>query len=682
MVTVPSGQFAGANVPDLYTLHRHYEDLIAAGGDATTLRAEKQRVMAIIREKGLYYSPEEKAGIPFPSAPEKKGFPEKPPTVTTTTTEKGKERYYIESPLGRIFISKGAYEKIKKAGGLEEIQKDIERMRLQREFQAVIHQAVESTSMGLSPVPETTKEMKMRLEEERKIEEIRRKDLGYQIAFGAKKIITGEALGAGISVLAAEGIFGKGEEEAADWRKLWTEEQRKELYFLGKGKREEVFLKTAVEVAPAVAIVGLGAGLQGISVGAKGAKIMTGVGLGVTGLGTGIAVLEAPKLNIKDVVSRTGAGALIATGGLAITYGGIKAMKATKPKTEYGEVLAVRRERITPRATLRKMQGYLTKTKLTRGFGVELKREVAPKNLFAEGRLVTKRGLLEVWKLKDVYFKVFRGVSGKAISGGELIDVARIDKQSFLKTTGVDVFMKESISVPISFETGKGFKVTMFKSTGIKPSGTGLKGIGTSLKSGFKQATVSVKNIITPITKTSISPVIVPSLTGTISKQKQAYKIQPVSITTTKQKLKQKVTPIITGVSLQQQFKGLAQLVSPIQVPFLKPITTPFTTPLTTPITTPITTPARTPIQTPRFDMPPARPVKIPSVSPPVLLPPFLPFFNLGSLTDKKRKRKGGYKRRKKYAPSIAGISFKTKFKMPKVELGIRMRGVKKRGKR
>lgn len=536
--------------------------------------------------------------------------------------------------------------------------------------QAVIGQAMTSAAYGGPSVLVTPREAIMQQQEMEKVERVRKSDIGYQTVFATKKIITGEALGAGLSVIGAERLFGKGAEEAADWRQKWVTEQRQELLSLGRGERGKVFTNVFIETAPVLATAGIGAGFQGISIGATGAKMMTGLGVGLTGVGTGIAVLEAPKLNIKGETSGFGSGILIAGAGLTLAAGGLKAMKATKTREEYGEVLAVRREEIVPKGTIKKGDGWISTTRTTKVFSMELEREIAPKNLFSEGRMIAKKGIIEMWELKGDYFQVSRAVSGKAISGKGVVDVLRIDKESLGKFTGVDVFTRESISVPISFEEQGGFKVQVAKGTG--PTGTtGLKPLS---EASFQTSRIAVTSKIEPRITTSLGPVIAPM--GGLKSEGQGVLMQPVQIQLTKQKVKTKAK--LTPVSIKSEMKsektslstkavgtslsfGSARLITPT----VGSLTTELQTQgLQTPMTQATTTKLKT------------EPIK---TSPSGGGGLALPSFSLGGVLKRRRGGKVGYKRKTRYAPSIAGVFGLGKgIKMPKFELGLRIRRPKR----
>ena len=609
---------------------------------------------ALTRTYGIAYDLVQQ-GAPIPGGTRPTDLPKEEMVEVTVTRQEGP---------GQVQVTKMV--------PISEAKKLEQQMSTGQQF---VRAGVQTASMGGPDVVITPAEA---VEQKRHMErvEAERARPDYQAAFAAKKIVTFEASAGAVSVVLA-GLRGRGAEEAEDWRSMFVSQQREEISMMLRGKKDKVFWGNVLETAPAVVFAGLGAAFQGVKIGATGAKLMTGLGAGLTAVGGGIAVIEAPKLTIKGQPSRSGAGLLMMGAGLVMAKGGLDAMKATKTKEEYGEVLAVRREEIVPKGTLKQIEGYATKTQTTKGFGLELEREIAPQNLFSEGKLVESKGMLEMWKLKGDYFMVSRAVSGKAVSGKGVIDVIRTDKQSFLKATGIDVFMKESISKPITFDTGS-FKVQV--ASGSSPTGTsGLKSMG-SLKQTFKAGSVAVMTKISPRITTSIAPTPI-SLSATGLKERQSFKLQPVQVSLSKTKIKQdlKVTPISLRTTLTQREKRSTPFKTTGM--FLTPTTIPTTITTTTPTTTTTTTPR---ITTPTFKLstpmmaPPFKPITTRTDRPG--MPPFIPLFDIGLATTSKRKRgkAKGRKRKTRYTPSIAGLSLKTGFKKPKFELGIRIRGKKR----
>lgn len=208
----------------------------------------------------------------------------------------------VEGKKVTLPISKGVAEKITKAGGLEEIYRQQQIMRMQREQVREIPKLIgkergeRAALYFISPTlyeyakehPELTTEQ---------LKEIHKRTMqpAPQVAFWAGKVVTFQTVAATTGLL-----YGKEavEEKLIGMGKLYRKEQYEIQRKLGLGARGQVFWEKTWELAPTAVLAGVTAGI--------------GVGLGVA---VGAEAIVPPTAKIVGATLKVGFGTFAVAGG-------------------------------------------------------------------------------------------------------------------------------------------------------------------------------------------------------------------------------------------------------------------------------------------------------------------------------------------------------------------------------
>jgi len=410
---------------------------------------------------------------------------------------------------------------------------------------------------------------------------------------------------------------------------------------------------------------------------------LTAISAGILGLGTFEFVRQAPKMVSPEIsVER---GEAITRGSIGITgmflgaYGVRKGWEMMfPPKKEVPrEIIAIAEEEVTPKTTVREMEGYAyTKPKKELWFEPIPKREFIPPDLFKEGKIIAERGPLQIIQYQEKYWLISKVPTGRGVVPKDLIDVLRRQEKYFGRFSGVDVHLRKEVKMPVSFETPEAYKVQIYKAPDKgwgayrklpleKQTEISKKVIRETFR-GTDQATKeAIKYLPKPLKTTAIVTTVIapPQVFPIISPKFREYQVQTTfpkqwEYALPKLKLKEEPKPKITPVEItvEKTKEKVTPIVAPLVTPFVG------VTSVVTQVTTPqqITQQIQTQLTAQKLETLPITAAVPTTVTPPPPPPTPIPIrFGLPEGGFRRFKMRRPFKKMKmktKYKPSLGGI--------------------------